>query len=68
MQTAFDLYDDRFLKRWHNNPLGIDYENLDSQIAEYFGVKQGLLVRYVRHSSVAEKAGLKAGDVVVKDR
>jgi serine protease Do len=52
--------------RWHNNPLGIDYENVDSQIAEYFGVKQGLLVRYVQQSSVAAKAGLKAGDVIVK--
>jgi C-terminal processing protease CtpA/Prc len=40
---------------------------LTSQLATYFGVKQGkgVLVREVVVGSAAEKAGLKAGDVIV---
>jgi len=44
--------------------LGITIESLDSQLAEYFGVKDGLLVKSVADGSVAQKAGLKAGDVI----
>ena len=36
------------------------------QLAEFFGVKQGVLVRSVAEGSAAEKAGIKAGDVIVK--
>ncbi len=48
--------------------LGISGDELTSQLAEYFGVKQGkgVLVREVVVSSAAEKAGLKAGDVIVR--
>ena len=48
--------------------LGIEGESLTSeqQLAEYFGVKDGVLVKLVRKNSLAEKAGIKAGDVVVK--
>lgn len=46
--------------------LGIEAEGLDGQLAGYFGVKQGVLVRSVTAGSAAEKAGLKAGDVIVK--
>jgi serine protease Do len=49
---------------WKNSLLGIECESVDSQLARYFGVKQGVLVRSVEDGSVAEKAGLKAGDVV----
>jgi S1-C subfamily serine protease len=35
-------------------------------LADFFGVKRGVLVRSVVPSSPAEKAGLKAGDVIVK--
>jgi serine protease Do len=51
---------------WRNNVLGIEYEGIDAQLAAYFGVKQGLLVRYVLDRSAGEAAGLKAGDVLVK--
>ncbi len=46
--------------------LGVETESLGSQLAEYFGVKEGVLVRSVTKGSPAEKAGLKAGDVIVK--
>jgi serine protease Do len=46
--------------------LGIDCEPLGSQLAGFFGVKDGVLVRSVAKDSAAEKAGMRAGDVVVK--
>jgi serine protease Do len=46
--------------------LGIEVETLTPQLAEYFGVKAGVLVRSVRHGGVADRAGLRAGDVIVK--
>lgn len=44
--------------------LGVTIQTLDGQLAEYFGVKEGVLVTSVSANSVAEKAGLKAGDVI----
>jgi serine protease Do len=44
--------------------LGITVEDLDTPLAEYFGVKEGVLVKSVAEGSVAAKAGLKAGDVI----
>jgi len=46
--------------------LGIESETLSSQLAEFFGVKEGVLVRSVTKNSAAEKAGIRAGDVIVK--
>jgi predicted metalloprotease with PDZ domain len=48
--------------------LGVQTESLTRQLGEYFGVKdgEGVLVRSVEKGSAAEKAGLKAGDVIVK--
>jgi predicted metalloprotease with PDZ domain len=47
--------------------LGISGDDLTTQLAGYFGVKQGkgVLVREVVVGSPAEKAGLRAGDVIV---
>jgi serine protease Do len=46
--------------------LGIECEPLGSQLAGFFGVKEGVLVRSVGKDSAAEKAGMRAGDVIVK--
>jgi serine protease Do len=52
---------------WRNSSLGVEAESLgETQLADYFGVKQGVLVRSVIKGTAAEKAGLKAGDVLVK--
>lgn len=47
---------------------GLTLEDLNSQLAEYFGVPggKGVLVKHVKRNSDADRAGFKAGDVVVK--
>jgi serine protease Do len=47
---------------------GLMVENLTPQLGEFFGVKNGngVLVRSVEKGSRAEKAGFRAGDVIVK--
>ena len=52
----------------YSSVLGAQTESLTRQLGEYFGVKdgEGVLVRSVEKGSAAEKAGLKAGDVIVK--
>jgi serine protease Do len=49
---------------WRNSALGVEFERVDFQLAEYFGVKGGALVRSVQRGSPADRAGLKAGDVI----
>ena len=44
--------------------LGLSVESLTPQLEEFFGVKEGVLVRSVTEGSAAAKAGLKAGDVI----
>jgi serine protease Do len=52
---------------WRSGMLGIEGESLtESQLASYFGVKDGVLVRSVGKGTAAEKAGIKAGDVILK--
>ena len=48
--------------------LGIDAEDINGQLGSYFGAPdgEGVLVRSVNAGSVAEKGGLKAGDVITK--
>lgn len=52
----------------YSSVLGVQTENLSRQLGEYFGVKngEGVLVRSVEKGSTAEKAGLKAGDVLIR--
>jgi serine protease Do len=47
-----------------NGSLGVQVQNLNEQLAGYFGVKHGALVASVGRDSAAAKAGLKAGDVI----
>ncbi len=44
--------------------LGVTVEPLTSQLAAFFGAKEGVLVASIAEGSAAEKAGLKAGDVI----
>jgi serine protease Do len=46
--------------------VGFEGLPLSSQLADYFGVHEGVLVVSVMANTPAEKAGLKAGDVVTK--
>ena len=44
--------------------LGVGVQELTPELAEYFGVKEGVLVTSVTKDSAAARAGLKAGDVI----
>ena len=46
--------------------VGFQGLDLEAQLAEFFGVREGVLVTQVYEKTPAERAGLKAGDVVVK--
>jgi serine protease Do len=46
--------------------LGVEAEALGDQLAAYFGVRQGVLVRAVLENTPAQKAGIKAGDVITR--
>jgi predicted metalloprotease with PDZ domain len=48
--------------------LGVQLMGLNPQLADYFGVDEdkGILVTSVAEGSPAEKAGIRAGDVIVK--
>jgi membrane-associated protease RseP (regulator of RpoE activity) len=63
----FDYRGFNFLFDRGRPSLGISGDELTSQLATYFGVKQGkgVLVREVVVGSPAAKAGLRAGDVIV---
>ncbi|MBZ5586859.1 MAG: PDZ domain-containing protein [Acidobacteriia bacterium] len=58
----------QFQMTWQSRMLGILGEPLSQypQLADFFGVKEGVLVKSVNKDSAAEKAGIKAGDVIVK--
>jgi membrane-associated protease RseP (regulator of RpoE activity) len=54
--------------RSYSRATGMMVDNLTPQLGEFFGVKsgEGVLVRSVEKGSVAEAAGIRAGDVIVK--
>jgi serine protease Do len=56
----------RAMMMWRTSVLGVEAEALHGQLADYFGVKEGVLVRSVMKETAAYKAGLKAGDVIVR--
>jgi S1-C subfamily serine protease len=44
--------------------MGVVLQDLGEQLAEYFEVKEGILITQVEEDSPAGKAGLKAGDII----
>jgi S1-C subfamily serine protease len=48
--------------------LGIEYQEIGDQLAKYFKLTEdrGVLVTHVDENGAAEKAGMKAGDVILK--
>jgi serine protease Do len=44
--------------------LGVTVQTLSTQLADYFGAKDGVLVTAVADNSAASRAGIKAGDVI----
>jgi S1-C subfamily serine protease len=56
----------RALMQLRSSSLGVEADSIDGQLAQYFGVKEGVLVRSVSRGSAAEKAGIRAGDVIIK--
>jgi serine protease Do len=53
-----------FVFAFGNRRIGASTQSLSKQLAEYFGVQEGVLVTSVSENSPAAKAGLKAGDVI----
>jgi serine protease Do len=56
----------RSFMSWRSPALGVEAESLDGQLAQFFGVKEGVLVRSVIKGGAAEKAGIRAGDVITR--
>lgn len=46
--------------------IGVGVMQLGKQLAEHFGVQNGVLIDNVREASPAAKAGLKAGDIITE--
>jgi len=46
--------------------LGLQTQDLTTQLGEYFGASDGVLVTAVGENTAARTAGLKAGDVITK--
>jgi len=46
--------------------LGIKGEEVPSEYAQHFGIPEGICVREVTEDAPASKAGVKAGDIIVK--
>ena len=56
-----------FLRGWgQGRKLGLAYQELGDQLARYFKVEGGVLVTEVDEAGAAGKAGIKAGDVIVR--
>jgi len=60
---------ERFIWKWQTRKyIGVYLEELNRELSEYFGLKEGrgLLVSKFSEDSPAERAGLKIGDVIIE--
>jgi serine protease Do len=62
--TEFEFDDAPFAMVMGRSRLGVQAEAVEGQLAKYFGVETGALIRDVTEGSPAAKAGLKAGDII----
>jgi serine protease Do len=62
--TTYDI--PRPAMAWASRTIGIEGEALTGDLAQFFGVKEGVLVRSVVKDSSAAKGGVKVGDVITK--
>lgn len=53
------------LMAWKVPILGLECEPMSAQLADFFGVKHGVLIRSIDSDSGAERAGLRAGDILM---
>lgn len=56
----------KYLSAHQHGFLGVHLQKMSDQLAEYFGVKGGALIGEVVEDSPADKANLKAGDVIIE--
>jgi serine protease Do len=56
----------RNVTTWRSPMLGVEAEPVSGQLAAFFGASEAVLVRAVNPGSPAEKAGIKAGDLITK--
>ncbi|PCI73109.1 MAG: serine peptidase [Gammaproteobacteria bacterium] len=65
MDVVGQLKDDGIVVRGY---LGVNYQEVSYELAKSFGLKRsrGALINHVAPDSPADKAGLKAGDIVLK--
>ncbi len=81
VSVAMETRENKNVIRWHDKDwqsqsfqmekrawLGVESENLNDQLREFFGVDAdlGVLVKKVIKDSPADQSGIKAGDVVIK--
>lgn len=65
IQQWFDFDFPQVRLHIRNRRLGAELEGIRGQFAAHFGVEEGVLIRSVDEASMAAKAGLQAGDVIV---
>lgn len=61
-----EMFRDGFAYSYGGGRLGVSIQSLGDQLATHFGAEDGVLVTAVNEDSAAEKAGLRAGDVITK--
>ena len=64
LKVAYDLVEYGYVKG--QAYLGINVRALDSQTASYYGLPIGPRVESVNPGSCAEKAGIRAGDIIIR--
>ncbi len=65
LDVEFDMAFPAVRVSLRSSRLGLELEEVDGQLAAFFGAEAGVLVRQVQDGSPGHRAGLRAGDVLV---